>query len=152
MVNTAIQSLAPMWNEELSIAWLAGAMAAITDSPDWAMTRRTELVQDVLRAARQYSVSPVYPGGTVRLACSFSQFDVLGGFVSIAGRVCDDALFVPLDLHRAVAVLGLLGRGIVARVRGRSGVRISAEHFEAVGVLLPLRGPLIDEMGEVTER
>lgn len=127
-------------------AWLAGAKAGITEreasisDEEWvSFIQNLRTVLD-----RLPEVQPAEPGTA---PSDGSLYDVLGGYVSLTGHLDTGHLSFPVPLIRQAIVLSLFP-GMDIRARG-STVSIPCEDLLHFSRLVPIRGPLQDDIGRV---
>ncbi len=149
LVNDFHNSARTIYSPIVDTAWLAGALAgtdqAGTRNGDWYWPRFLDEVREMASLAG--SVWPTEPGA--ELDDNGSVYDVIGGYVSTAGRLAQEGLRFRVSV-RAQQNMMCLFRGILLRehedmiVRGYDLLRFSR--------LVPIRGPLADRIDQTMRR
>ncbi len=137
---------------QFSQGWLGGAAAGLISirgsvvSPRW-MDFIVRVTSALKRSGR---VFPVWPGETVSppRGQPISMFDALAGYVSLTGRVRDGCLVFPVPAPRVSAVLNMLGTGTAMGTGARTLVVVDTECLSQVVALLPVAGPVRDDLEE----
>jgi len=149
LANDSHNSARTIYSPIVDTAWLAGALAgtdqAGTQNGDWYWTRFLDEVREMASLAG--SVRPTEPGAEPD--DKGSVYDVIGGYISTAGRFTQEGLRFKVPASRQQKMVGLFG-GILQRehedmiVRGYDLSRFTR--------LVPIRGPLADRIDQTMRR
>ena len=130
--------------------WVAGAIAGIrARGPRELGWEWDNFIGDVYDEAEELGgIEAAEPGACLvdsdGHACSC--YDTLGGYISTAGEVCSEGLQVRLPSARLECIAGLLPGFMVARTKG--GLLIRRCELTSFLNLVPVRGPIVDELVE----
>jgi len=135
-------------------SWIAGAVAGIKASPrrtpDWTWDRFIEELYDT--ADQLGGIGPLEPASTPTDECGLvgSAYDTLGGYVSTAGEIRPEGLYFTVSSERHEDVLSLFPGFVLLRTRGG----IIVPHYEIASFLklVPVNGPLVDQLEEAEMR
>ncbi|MEE9353577.1 MAG: hypothetical protein V3U94_04060 [Candidatus Thorarchaeota archaeon] len=143
LVNDFHNSARTICSPIVDTAWLAGALTgtdqAGTRNGDWYWARFLDEVKEMASLAGR--VRPTEPGAEPD--DNGSVYDVIGGYISTAGRFTQEGLKFKVPVSRQQKMIGLFG-GILLRehedmiVRGCDLSRLTR--------LVPIRGPLADRI------
>ncbi|MCK4483442.1 MAG: hypothetical protein KAU89_01360 [Candidatus Thorarchaeota archaeon] len=143
LVNDFHNSARTIYGLIVDTAWLAGALAgtdqAGTRNGDWYWTRFLDEVREMASLAG--GVRPTEPGAEPD--DNGSVYDVIGGYISTAGRFTREGLRFRVPVSRQQKMMGLFG-GILLREHDDMIVR--GYDLSKFTGLVPIRGPLADRI------
>ena len=143
LVNGFHNSTRTICSPIVDTAWLAGALGgtdqAGTRNGDWYWARFLDEVKEMASLAGR--VRPTEPGAEPD--DNGSVYDVIGGYISTAGRFTQEGLKFKVPVSRQQKMIGLFG-GILLREHEDMIVRnYDLSRFTR---LVPIRGPLADRI------
>ena len=143
LVNDFHNSARTICSPIVDTAWLAGALAgtdqAGTRNGDWYWARFLDEVKEMASLAGR--VRPTEPGAEPD--DNGSVYDVIGGYISTAGRFTQEGLKFKVPVSRQQKMIGLFG-GIL--LREHEDMIVRGCDFSRLTRLVPIRGPLADRI------
>jgi len=127
------------------LAWLSGALAAVgekAESSDWSWNSFLEDVLDMIRNTGE--ITPCEPGIAPE---GESGYDVLGGYVSVSGRMTEDGLRFRVPLGRQEKLLQMFGSLVL--LKGQRTFVVPKHDLARFTRLVPLRGPITEKLEEI---
>jgi hypothetical protein len=131
-------------------SWIAGAVTGIKVSSGrnsgWVWDCFIEELYDTIE--RLGGIQPAEPASSPADECGFagSAYDTLGGYVSTAGEIRTQGLYFSLSPEHYDNVMRLLPDFVVLRTRG--GLMIPRYELSSFLNLVPVNGPLLDQLAE----
>ena len=143
LANDLNNSARTIYSPIVDTAWLAGALAgtapAGTRNGDWYWARCLDEVKEM--AALVANVRPTEPGAEPD--DNGSIYDVIGGYISTAGRFTQEGLRFKVPMSRQQKMVGLFG-GIL--LREHEDMIVRGYDLSRFTRLVPIRGPLADRI------
>ena len=143
LANDFHNSARTIYNPIVDTAWLAGALAGTdqgnTRNGDWSWTRFLDEVREMASLAG--SIRPTEPG--VEPDDNGSVYDVIGGYISTAGRFTQEGLRFKVPVSRQQKMAGLFG-GVL--LRENEDMIVRGYDLSRFTRLVPIRGPLADRI------
>ncbi|MGY5853647.1 MAG: hypothetical protein RTU92_08795 [Candidatus Thorarchaeota archaeon] len=146
LVDEMMTVYSPMSNSIPDASWLSGALAGMRvagDKDAWDWQTFLDDIRDM--AYNLEVVKATEPGNEP--SGRGSAYDVLGGFVSVSGTVSSNGLHVHVPLVKQSRIIESIP-GMVL-LRSRKGLVIPTYELESFTRLVPIRGPLADELDEL---
>ncbi|MGY5875761.1 MAG: hypothetical protein RTU30_08445 [Candidatus Thorarchaeota archaeon] len=149
LVDDKMIVYSPMGNSLPDESWLSGALAGMRvvgqkDTWDW-----QAFLNDVRDMAYDLDgIKATEPGNEP--SDSGSIYDALGGFVSVSGVVSPKGLHVRVPLSKQAQLLESIP-GMVM-LRSREGLVVPNYELESFTRLVPIRGPLAEELDELIRK
>jgi len=146
LVNGFHNSARTFCNPIVDTAWLAGALAgtgqADTRNGDWYWTKFLDEVKEMASLAG--SVRPTEPGAEPD--DDGSVYDVIGGYISTAGRFTQEGLKFKVPVSNQQKMVGLFG-GIL--LREHEDMIVRGHDLSRFTRLVPIRGPLAERIDKM---
>jgi hypothetical protein len=124
-------------------AWLAGAKAGLVqrthEIPDWPWLHFLDGVQTMVCALQ--GLKPLEPGDEPEEG---SIYNSLGGYVSVTGQRTEAGIMFPVPRRRAAGLASMFPGIDMVWTAGH--LVVQGESVEAFGRLVPLRGPIVEEV------
>jgi hypothetical protein len=150
MCEDVCRNLPRLTVEIMGPSWVAGAVTGIKASrgrnADWIWDRFIEELFETVE--RLGGIRPAEPASSPADEYGFagSAYDTLGGYVSTAGEICSQGLYFSLSPKQYENVMSLLPGFVVLRARG--GLIIPRYEIGSFLNLVPVNGPLLDQLAE----
>ena len=132
-------------------AWFAGAKVGLTRSPhrtnSWNWESFLYDIREML--SELVHMDAAEPGTAPQISDGVegSKYDVLGGYTSVSAWMTGQGLSIPVPSHHAADVASILS-GVKMFVRP-DVIVIPPSSLEIFSNLVPLRGPILQEIEEV---
>lgn len=150
MCEDECRNLPRLTVEIMGPSWIAGAVTGIKASrrrsTDWIWERFVEELYDTVE--RMGGIQPAEPASSPADEDGFagSAYDTLGGYVSTAGEIRSQGLYFSLSPKHYENVMSLLPDFVMLRARG--GLIVPHYELRSFLNLVPVNGPLLDQLAE----